>query len=160
MKRAACACLAAGLLLIAAGCSQIEGLFKEKKEPPLSAEQKVRLGIGGAMAGTDEPGAMHALRIIASAQAAYNATNPEKGFACSLNDLRATSMLDPALASGSKGGYRFEVTCGDGSPAMSYRASAVPLVMGSTTFCVDESGAIKSGLGPAERCFAGNNVVQ
>ncbi|MFB3917777.1 MAG: hypothetical protein ACE14M_13680 [Terriglobales bacterium] len=160
MKSALCACLAAGLLVLAAGCSQIDNLFKEKEEKPLTAREKVRVGFGGTMAGTDEPGAVQSLRNIVSAQATYTSTNPDKGFACSLDELRTTGMLDPALASGSSGGYRFRVTCDGGRPAMNFRASAVPSIMGSTTFCVDESGTIKSALGPAERCFSGNNIVQ
>jgi len=152
MKRALGMATVSLLMVSAIGCSQISDLFKEKKEEPLTAQQKVRLGMG-TTGQADETVAMHGLRAIVSAQATYNLANPDKGFACSLDALGAGNFIDSELASGSKGGYRFELSCDGAPPAMRYRASAEPMNPGSQTFCVTESGSIKTTLGPASRCF-------
>jgi hypothetical protein len=151
MKRVPLLSLLALLLFAPAGCS------KKENEPPLTAAQKVSLGLGGDSGGTDEVSAINALRSIAVAQSTYSASN--QGYACSLSAL--SSFIDPVLASGSKSGYSFDVSCAGDSPATRYRASATPGIPGKRAFCVDETGSMKySANGSAESCFSGNNLVQ
>lgn len=120
---------------------------RKHDEPPLTASQKVALGLGGDTAGTDEVSATSALRSIAVAQNTYLATN--QSYACSLDALR--NFIDPELASGSKSGYTFELSCDAGS----YRAWATPAA-GGKLFCTDQTGVIRSGLGSADNCFGGS----
>jgi hypothetical protein len=131
------------LLALLLACS------RKPEEPPLTASQKVSLGLGGDTAGTDEVAATSALRSIAVAQNTYLAAN--QSYACSLDALR--NFLDPELASGAKSGYSFELSCDAGT----YRAWATPAA-GGKIFCTDQTGVVRSGLGSPENCFSGGSA--
>ena len=152
MKSALLAAVLALWLLGLANCS------KPDKEKPLTAAEKVQLGMGDS-GGTDENVAIQALHTIAVAQNTYSASNPDKGYACSLDALGQANLIDPALASGAKSGYSFGLSCSGGAPAAGYRASAMADARGKRVFCTDESGAIKVAAGSADSCFSGSNLL-
>lgn len=111
-----------------------------------------------------ETSAIQTMRTISSAEASYNASYPDNGYACSLASLggdvssgaptaQAAQLIDAALAaSGQKSGYTFTITCGakvtaDGHDTyIGYQLTAVPQTVGRTGdkgFCSNESGEIK-----------------
>jgi type IV pilus assembly protein PilA len=111
----------------------------------------------------DESAATMTMRTIQSAEAAYNASYPANGYACSLATLggdpasgpptaQAAQLLDANLATtGQKSGYTFAVTCGAKSTVngqdvyTSYQLTAVPQIVGKTGdngYCSDENNFI------------------
>ncbi|HLL76644.1 MAG TPA: prepilin-type N-terminal cleavage/methylation domain-containing protein [Pyrinomonadaceae bacterium] len=97
----------------------------------------------------NESAAIGSLRTINSAQATYlsikgNNTN----YAADLTALETEKLIDSALASKTKSGYKFDMTGKDGA----YTASADP-VSGSTgtrKFTTDETGVIKGDGSPIQ----------
>lgn len=109
---------------------------------------------------------MHAIisvRTLNSMEGQYASTYPARGFACSLAALGgkpgsgqptpdAAQLIDEELASGTKSGYTFNVTCGSKTIAgsqqqsASYTVTAVPSLVGKTGsrgYCTDESAQIR-----------------
>jgi type IV pilus assembly protein PilA len=103
------------------------------------------------------------MRIISSAEASYNATYPDYGYACPLSVLggnpgsspptpQAATLIDPALAnSGQQNGYVFTITCGskialnNHDVYTSYIINGVPIItgkVGNNGFCMDEHAKI------------------
>jgi type II secretory pathway pseudopilin PulG len=112
--------------------------------------------------------AVAAVRTINTAQIAYSGSHPETGYACSLSALGEGQMIDSALASGQKNGYRFEIKeCEaetQGGPNTKYQVVAYPITANQTgdrTFCSDESAVIKqhSG-GSVQNCLENGAVLQ
>lgn len=115
----------------------------------------------------NEASALGSLRTISKAEIAYRSAYPQAGFACSLSQLGGSGsdagpdhalLIDPRLAAGIKGGYRFRLNdCGEPDGiAPSYRISASPIKTGTTgmrTFCSDQGGEIRWIHGTAEECF-------
>jgi type IV pilus assembly protein PilA len=111
----------------------------------------------------NETSAIHSIMAINLAEAQYQVTYPQIGYACSLAALGGDSnsgpptpahaqMLVQDLASGVKSGYRFTIgNCAELSVKgvkriTTYAIVAQPLTVGKTgnrTFCSDQFGAIK-----------------
>ena len=95
----------------------------------------------------NEASAVASVRTITVAQVSYATDHEQEGFTCSLSDLGSAGLLDSALASGTKHGYRYELVACDGTPVRHYTILAMPTTPGTTgqrTFCSDESAVIKS----------------
>jgi type IV pilus assembly protein PilA len=111
----------------------------------------------------DESAATMTMRTIQSAEAAYNASYPANGYACSLATLggdpatgpptaQAAQLIDANLATtGQKSGYTFAIACGTKSAVnghdvyTSYQLTAVPQIVGKTGdngYCSDENNFI------------------
>lgn len=71
------------------------------------------------------------MRAICSANVSYQYAHPKEGYAKTLADLgpKGGNYIDSALASGQKGGYRYEYVAkpGPGGRVDEYRLSARPL---------------------------------
>ena len=106
---------------------------------------------------TAEARVVGSLRTLTTAEITYAATYSEVGFTCRLSDLggglgakspdqNAAKLIDPALESGIRNGYRIEITGCSGSPARSYKIIATPLQKGIAhpTYCTDESAVVRS----------------
>jgi type II secretory pathway pseudopilin PulG len=99
----------------------------------------------------NEAAAVNLLLAINSAQLKYAAAKPNVGFACALSALSGPGLLtagpaDPALAGGSKNGYRFSITGCSGRPATSYLVVARPAAPNKTgvrVFCSDQTGIVR-----------------
>lgn len=121
----------------------------------------------------DSAAAISSMRTVITAQMAYAASYPGVGFTCTLanlgsegirpgsrkqqpNELHAM-LIDNALASGEKIGYRFILSGCGGPPATRFALTAVPATTlgGQRAYCSDESGIIRySADGKAETCLA------
>jgi hypothetical protein len=89
----------------------------------------------------NEASAKRALHAINAAEARFAASNPVKGYACSLEALGEAGLLPASLASGEDTGYLFEISdCGPSNSA--YRAFAHPVTKKETGywfFCTDQT---------------------
>jgi type IV pilus assembly protein PilA len=103
------------------------------------------------------------VRMINSMEGQYNGNYPAHGFACSLATLggkvgteppspEAAQLIPDDLASGTKAGYQFAITCGAKSTSNntdqfnSYTVTAVPLSVGHSGnlgYCSDENAQIR-----------------
>jgi type IV pilus assembly protein PilA len=110
----------------------------------------------------NETSAIASLRTLNDMEGQYNSTYPTHGFACSLASLGGTAgsgqpspeaaqLINEDLASGTKSGYTFSITCGAKNTINnvdqynSYVLTAVPNSLGHTGnrgFCTDEGGQI------------------
>lgn len=109
----------------------------------------------------NELSAINSLRVIDIAQLQYQATYPDRGFACQLSQLGgdpaagapsadAAQMISPDLAAGMRAGYRFTLSCprataGERAAATAFLATGVPYASGkgrNRGFCTNESGVI------------------
>lgn len=120
----------------------------------------------------NEASAVSSIRTIHNAETTYR--DFYKGFTCDLAaldgagqgtaDASHAQLLDPALASGQKTGYRFELSGCDGSLSRHYKLVAVPVVASQTgmrAFCSDESGVIRfDRYGSGEDCLASGSPLQ
>ena len=107
--------------------------------------------------------AIQSLRAIEQAEQVYQSTYPVSGFACTLAELGgdprsgapspvAAQFIQADLASGTKAGYRFSVSCSDrvikngANRYNKFAVTAVPVAAGKTGtrgFCDDQFGNIK-----------------
>jgi hypothetical protein len=113
-----------------------------------------------------------ALRTLNKFQNEYASKSAERGFACHLLQFKTLASLkdlyaaDEFLTSGTRSGYRFELTncqpdaCG---VAKHYQITAVPLEPGRSgvrAFCSDESGALwYDPKGSASDCLASRRLL-
>jgi type IV pilus assembly protein PilA len=108
----------------------------------------------------NETSAIQSLRTLDSMEGQYNSQYPTHGFACTLAELggkagsgapspEAAQLIPDDLATGSKAGYTFTVTCGNKTTVNntdqynSYVITAVPNAVGKTGdrgFCSDGNG--------------------
>lgn len=108
----------------------------------------------------NETSAIQSLRTLDSMEGQYNSQYPTHGFACTLAELggkagsgapspEAAQLIPDDLATGSKAGYTFTVTCGNKTTVNntdqynSYVITAVPSAVGKTGdrgFCSDGNG--------------------
>jgi hypothetical protein len=58
----------------------------------------------------NESSAAASVRTLGTAELTYSTMHPEKGFTCTLEDLKNDRIIDGALAGGSKTGYVFELS--------------------------------------------------
>jgi type IV pilus assembly protein PilA len=115
----------------------------------------------------NQSSAVGSLRTLSSAQAAFSSTY-SSGYALSLAGLGGSpggtcaspGLIDPVLAAGTKSGYTFAYT-NDGTPygtsavpsgcaawgSTGYNYAADPLSAntGTSHYCIDESGVIRTG---------------
>ena len=105
----------------------------------------------------NEASAKRSLFAIDAAQTAFRASNPAKGYACTLGALREARLIPGSLASGEDKGYRFEISdCESGSPNGAYRAFAHPLTKKETgvwVFCTDQTARVKASPESRADCF-------
>jgi len=97
-----------------------------------------------------------AMRTILTAEAAYAASYPAVGYACTLSNLdgfgggepneRQAMLISSGLASGKKYGFVFALSECGGAPATTFRLIAAPNAntFGRKTFCSDQNGVIRS----------------
>jgi type II secretory pathway pseudopilin PulG len=97
----------------------------------------------------NESSAMGSIRTLNTAEVAYVTEHPDRGYTCTLSDLREAGITD-ALATGSKSGYVFELlSCSAETPGGAnpkFQVIAYPLKKGGTgqrAFCSDESLVIR-----------------
>jgi type IV pilus assembly protein PilA len=105
----------------------------------------------------NEASAVASVRTISTAEMQYSGLYPNLGFADTLDKLgpakngqssaAAAGLIDPALASGVKSGYKFTLTPTKGTNGMAtgFVIAAEPTAPGSTgvrTFCSDQSNVL------------------
>lgn len=122
----------------------------------------------------NEASAVGAIRTINTAEISYRFSYPDIGYACALQTLGGESaspskehagLIDDALASGSKHGYRFVLqNCvNSGSGSTTYQIVAYPATVNQTgvrAFCSDEKAIIKvDPNGSREDCAANGEPI-
>lgn len=90
----------------------------------------------------NEAAAVSGVRTINTVQITYISSYPTVGYASTLAALGGTScappsaagacLIDSQLASGSKSGYTFALSGGEGTPTMSYQIIASPMTPNQT----------------------------
>jgi type IV pilus assembly protein PilA len=117
----------------------------------------------------NETSAMNSIQAIYKAQYLYTQAYPSVGFACGLPALggepgaastqTASSMLSGDLASGTKDGYNFTISCpqksSDSAANAQFKVTAVPATVGRTGtrgFCMDESGTMMADPAGGANC--------
>src|SRR5829696_3165593 len=86
----------------------------------------------------NEGSALHTLRMISSAELAYQSSFQKYG---TLEELAANNLIDPKLTSGTKNGYNFTVVLDDANPE-GFEVIGVPMSYGNSgrrSFYVDET---------------------
>jgi prepilin-type N-terminal cleavage/methylation domain-containing protein len=105
-------------------------------------------GLLSSRRSANETSAVAALRLIATAQAAFREAdkdNDAQADYATLPELYQVGLLDEVLGSGEKNGYRFEVAPSAGQPTVLWFAMANPIVPGSTgerAFVVNHAGVV------------------
>ena len=111
--------------------------------------------LGAAHSSANESAAISALRTLNTAEVTYAATYPNRGYTCSLWDLdgfgsnqvseRHAMLIDSNLATGKKAGYIFTLSGCAGSPASTFKVTAVPADpgLGTRSFCSDQTAVIR-----------------
>src|SRR5437588_4638812 len=83
--------------------------------------------------------AVNNISTLHRAELKYKVLHPDRGFTCSLQDLATVparagnsgaKMVDPALATGTKDGYKFAISACGSPPVTSFEITAVPLGAG------------------------------
>ena len=105
----------------------------------------------------NEGSAISSMRTLHGAQATYASTYGSGSYAGTLNALATPSLIDSTLGSGTKSGYRFEVTANpptSSAPATHIAASRPSSNSGVTqtgtrNFCVRTEGVIMADSTPA-----------
>jgi len=115
----------------------------------------------------NEASAAASVRTFNTAEVTYAADHPDKGFTCSLDDLRNEQIIRGPLASGSQAGYVFElVGCKAENPDganTQYQVIAYPIQKGRSgtkAFCSDQSDVVRYvANGSGEDCLDhGKNI--
>ena len=109
----------------------------------------------------NEATAMSGVRSLNVAELQYSTMHPEKGFTCSLGDLKEAGLDDRQLADGSKNGYVFElIECKGDTPEAAnnqYQVIAYPVSPGKTgrrAFCSDQNDEMRySESGSGQTCL-------
>jgi type IV pilus assembly protein PilA len=111
--------------------------------------------LGGARSAANESAAVSSLRTLNTAEITYAATYPNRGYTCSLWDLDGfgssqasehhAMLIDSNLATGKKAGYVFMLSGCAGSPASTFKATAVPAepALGARSLCSDQTAVIR-----------------
>ncbi|HEY6181788.1 MAG TPA: DUF4190 domain-containing protein [Terriglobales bacterium] len=98
----------------------------------------------------NESSAAASVRTLGTAELTYSTMHPEKGFTCTLEDLKNDRIIDGALAGGSKTGYVFELVgckaeATDG-PNTQFQVIAYPITKNTTgmkAFCSDQTELVR-----------------
>jgi len=123
--------------------------------------------LGATRSSANEAAAISALRTLATAEITYSVAYPNHGYTCSLWDLDGfgssetsehhAMLIDSGLATGKKAGYVFTVSGCTGSPASTFKVTAVPAesAVGARAFCSDQTAVIRYAVdGKAATCLA------
>jgi len=115
----------------------------------------------------NESAAVGALRTLNTAQISYSSTYGTVGFAGTLSYLAGTTcatvaptsanacLIDSALGSGTKSGYKFTLSNTSGTPAGSYNVIASPVNPNQTGvryFCSFADAVVRSGSASISTC--------
>lgn len=121
-----------------------------------------RPGLVRGRRAVNEEEAIGALRTLAVVEERYQNRHPSTGFTCSLDELLHEGLIDRALASGARSGYRLSATGCVGAaprpgpkaaqeprpapPATEYQWFADPLnpEAGTRHFCVDQTKVLRA----------------
>jgi type IV pilus assembly protein PilA len=118
---------------------------------------------------SDRFSAVANLRTLLTAEAAYQTSFPQHGFACSLSELGGAGsgkpdehhamLIDDTLASGKKSGYTYAISDCTHS---SFHLTATSADIGEArAFCADESGVIKFAAdGSATTCISAGEPLR
>jgi hypothetical protein len=110
------------------------------------------------------------MMMIAQAESRYAANHKDAGYACTLAilfpqpepNVEGPPYPMPGVTNEESNGYRFALAGCNGSPALKYRLTAVPVDVDSEmkALCVDESGTLKSVAADKKSiCFSRGEVV-
>lgn len=105
------------------------------------------------------------MNMIAQMEANYAASHADLGYACTLGTLYPKAAGEERSAAAAKeesNGYRFTLSGCSGKPAAKYRLTAVAIDPESEmkTFCVNESGTLKSvATAESKSCFGQGKVL-
>ena len=104
----------------------------------------------------NESSAAASIRTINTGMVTYNSSYPTVGYAASLAVLGGVApctpssttacLIDSVLAAGTKSGFTFLATGAGGPPAVTYYATAVPVVLnqtGTRSFCAFEDAVVR-----------------
>jgi hypothetical protein len=105
----------------------------------------------------NEASAKRSLRAINVAQTNFSASDPSRGYACTLDILNRAGLIPDSLASGEDRGYVFEISdCESRLPNSAYRATAHPVTKKETgywLFCTDQTARMKASPESNADCF-------
>jgi hypothetical protein len=102
--------------------------------------------------------AINAMRVVVVAEAEFAETHPERGYTCTLSDLRTDELSPEFWNTGRMNGYTFDITgCrteGQEKQNLTYQVTAQPQHVGMPAFCSDQSGIRRSDdSGSASKCL-------
>lgn len=135
-----------------------------------SAPRQASFGSPAQTAGSDDT-VLAAMQTILAAEKTYAATYPTVGYSCTLSSLdgfgggepnaHQAMLINSGLASGKKYGFVFTLSGCTAAPSTRFQLTAVPNgdTFGRTTFCADQSGAIRTGE-DATTCMAGGMAAK
>ncbi len=111
----------------------------------------------------NESAAQMRVAMLVQTETAYSTNHAETGYACQIGDLFPSPEGGAALfTKDESNGYRFTLSGCEGKPAKSYRLTAIPVDPDSDmkTFCVDETGTLKSAeAADSSSCFSDGKIV-
>lgn len=116
----------------------------------------------------NESAAVGSMRTLITAEFSYSQSRSHSGFTCNLSELASAGLIDNALGSGKKYGYRFDLqNCvgkTEGGPPSKIQITASPVQYNTTgirAFCADEGGIVRMDPGgSAENCVAGGSTLE
>ena len=113
-----------------------------------------------------EAAAQGRVTMIFQTETAYAANHAGVGYVCKMEDLypspEGDANVSSRLAQDESNGYRFSLSGCEAKPATSFRLTASPIDPDSEmkTFCVDESGTLKSAEATdSSSCFTDGRVI-
>jgi type IV pilus assembly protein PilA len=122
---------------------------------------------------SNESSAVASVRTLFTAETAYAAAYPERGYTCKLHELggvgkgqptaQSAMLIDTALTQGQRGNYQFAIAGCEGAPANRFRVTAAPLDSdsGMRAFCMDESGVLRVAAdGSPRTCLSSGQVLK
>lgn len=114
----------------------------------------------------NESAAQMRVSMIAQSETAYAANHADVGYVCQLGSLYPSPEGEPnataPFARDEFNGYRISLSGCEGKPAKNYRMTVSPVDPDSEmkTFCVDESGTLKSAeASDSSSCFSDGKVI-
>lgn len=127
------------------------------------AQQSANLG-SSAPRTMNEQNVVTSLRTLNTAEVTYSRTYPQTGYTCQLSDLgggmsgnapdeHGAQLINPALQSGVRYGYRISLSACQGSRAYRIVARPTQAGLGHRVYCSDQSAVIKSAE-EGQDCFA------
>ncbi len=151
------------------------GLAKEEQDVKSRLQRWLKEQDADDTMQANEQAALFYLNLLDGRQMTYASRYPERGFACSLDELRtliktaggaeqaAASSLAWDINEAKKIGYAFTISCASKSePQRTYQVLAVPTEMGRTgqrIFCSDETGWVSFSTDKAETCLSNGEPV-